>query len=106
MPFVTYEGLEPRELIPGYRGRFVHSEKMTAAFWTVEAGAAAPEHTHPHEQFAIVLQGEFEFVLDGETQTLRPGLMAVIPPHAPHSGRALTPCQLIDIFTPVREDMR
>jgi quercetin dioxygenase-like cupin family protein len=106
MPFVAVDTIDEREPIPGFHGRFVHAERMTAAFWTIEAGAVAAEHTHPHEQLAVVLEGKFELTLEGETQTLRSGLIAVIAPHAPHSGRALTACQLVDIFCPVREDLR
>jgi quercetin dioxygenase-like cupin family protein len=54
----------------------------------------------------IVSEGEFELTVDGETEVLRPGVVAVIPSDAEHSGRALTDCRVIDIFHPVREDYR
>jgi len=106
MPFVSLEELETREPMPGWQVHFVHSETMTFAHWTIEAGTALPEHRHPHEQVATILEGEFELSIDGETQVLRPGIVAVIPPNALHSGRALTPCRIIDAFHPIREDCR
>jgi quercetin dioxygenase-like cupin family protein len=104
--FLNLEKLAEHEPIPGYRGRFVHSEQMTIAFWEIEAGAPLPSHSHVHEQVANVISGEFELTVDGETKVLKPGSVAVIPANAEHSGRAITDCRLIDVFCPIREDYR
>jgi quercetin dioxygenase-like cupin family protein len=106
MPFVTLDEVDLREPMPGFTVRFVHSEHMTFAHWTIEPGAALPEHAHPHEQVAIVHDGRFELTIDGETQIIDPGRTAVIPGGALHSGRALTACRITDAFHPVREDYR
>ncbi|MEF8794918.1 MAG: cupin domain-containing protein [Salinivenus sp.] len=106
MPFFTLDDLDRSEEIPGFLGAFLHSENMTVANWSVEAGAEFPEHAHPHEQISVVTEGEFELTLDGETDVLREGRVAVIPAHTPHSGRAVTDCEIIDVFSPVREDYR
>lgn len=106
MPFVDLETLDRSEEIPGYLGAFLHGENMSVANWSVEAGAEFPEHAHPHEQISIVTEGEFELTIDGETDVLRPGHIAVIPSNAPHSGVARTDCEIIDVFSPVREDYR
>ncbi|MEO1010948.1 MAG: cupin domain-containing protein [Bacteroidota bacterium] len=95
-----------REIMPGYHGRLVHTEKMSLVFWEVEKGAEVPEHSHGNEQIMQVLEGEFEFKLDGDTQVYGPGELVVIPPNIAHSGRALTACRLMDIFSPVREDLK
>ena len=98
--------LDQLEPVPGFRVRFVHSQNMTFAFWDIVEGAELPEHSHPHEQVANLLEGEFELIVDGETTTLRPGSVVIIPSNASHSGRALTTCRIIDTFYPVREDYR
>ncbi|MBN2346930.1 MAG: cupin domain-containing protein [Candidatus Aminicenantes bacterium] len=79
---------------------------MTLAYWRIEAGAALPDHAHPHEQVTQVIEGEFELTMDGEARTLKPGHVAVIPGNAPHCGKALTACKITDAFYPVREDYR
>jgi len=105
---MTYDLLqiEPRELIKGFRGRFVHTEKSTLVFWEIEAGAELPLHAHFHEQTTYVMEGRFELTVAGETQVYEPGLVAVIPSNVEHSGRALTPCKILDVFCPVREEYR
>lgn len=106
MPFIKLTDLEQHEIIPGYAARFVHGENMTLAYWTIQAGAEMPVHSHEHEQISSVLDGEFELELDGVKQVLRPGSAALIPSTIPHAGRALSDCRLLDIFHPLREDYR
>lgn len=95
--------IETKEIIPGYHGKMIHAETMTLAFWEVEEGAAVPEHSHINEQIMHVLEGNFEFTVAGVTKVYKPGELAIIPSHVPHSGKALTPCRLMDVFSPVRE---
>jgi len=106
MAFIQLSDLEEKEIVPGYHARFVHSEHMSLAFWTVEAGAVLKLHSHPHEQVTTVLEGEFELTVNGETRRNGPGSVAVIPGGLPHSGKALTTCRLVDAFYPVREEYR
>jgi quercetin dioxygenase-like cupin family protein len=106
MTFFYLADIPEREIVPGYRARFVHGKNMTLAYWEVDAGAELPEHSHPHEQMANVLEGRFELTVAGETRVLEPGQVAVIPGNVPHSGRALSACRLLDAFQPARDDYR
>jgi quercetin dioxygenase-like cupin family protein len=45
-------------------------------------------------------------IVEGEIKILEPGIIAVIPPNIPHGGRALTDCELLDVFMPEREDYK
>jgi quercetin dioxygenase-like cupin family protein len=95
-----------KEQIKGFHGRAIHTGTQSFLYWSVEAGAAIPMHCHPHEQVAHVLSGRFELTLAGETKVLEPGLVAVIPPQVPHGGKAITDCQLLDVFQPERDDYK
>jgi quercetin dioxygenase-like cupin family protein len=98
--------IQQREIIKGYKARFIHTEHMTLAFWDVEAGAVLPSHAHMHEQTSQVLEGRFELTIEGSSRIYENGWLAVIPSHAVHSGRAITDCKLLDVFCPVREDYK
>ena len=106
MPFIELSDVSAREIVPGFTARFVHSENMTFSYWQVKEGAVLPEHSHPHEQVANLIAGKFEMTVAGETQIIEPGMVAVIPPEAKHSGRALTDCYILDVFYPIRGDYR
>jgi len=100
------QSLNEKEVFPGYKGRAIHTGTTTYMFWKVEAGAAVPEHSHMQEQVANVLRGVFELTVDGETSLLDPGTVAIIPPNVKHSGRAITYCELLDVFVSEREDYK
>ena len=106
MAFMNLHEIEEKEPFPGFKARFVHSENMTFGYWDIEAGGLLPEHSHPHEQIAAVIEGEMEVTINGETKVLGPGSVAIIPPNATHSGKMITHCRVIDVFYPVREDYR
>lgn len=101
---IDLKNIPAKEIVPGFKVRFVHSENMTFAFWDVEAGATLPEHAHIHEQVSNLTEGEFELTIDGEKQMLKPGSVVVIPSNVKHSGKAITQCKITDVFYPVRED--
>jgi quercetin dioxygenase-like cupin family protein len=100
------EVIPVREVFPGFRGQFLHSENMTLAYWSIDADSILPAHSHHHEQVVNMLEGELELVADGIAHTLRAGDVFMIPGNVVHSGRALTSCKVLDVFSPVREDYR
>ena len=98
--------LEEKEIIPGFHGRLVHGNGMTLAYWEIEQGAVLPEHHHVHEQAVNMMAGQFQMNVGGEEYVFGPGDIFVIPSNVPHSGKALTNCRILDVFTPAREDYK
>jgi quercetin dioxygenase-like cupin family protein len=97
------DAIDPVEFLPGLLMRPVVGDGMLVNFVTYEPGTVVPLHAHDEEQITFVLEGEFEFELDGETRTLRPGMVAHIPAHVPHAARTLeTTCKQVDVFVPPR----
>ena len=106
MQHLHLNAVEWKEPVAGFKGRFVHSANMTFAYWNIAQDSRLPEHAHPHEQVASVIEGQFEMTVDGETKVLGPGSVVIIPPNVNHSGRAITSSRIIDVFYPTREDYR
>ena len=102
--FIDKKNLKEHGMIPGFKARFIHSKTMTISYWDIIKGSQLPEHSHPHEQISQVLEGEFQLTVNGESMIMTPGKIAVIPSGATHSGKAITNCQVMDIFSPPRED--
>jgi quercetin dioxygenase-like cupin family protein len=82
-------------------------QNMTVLWSRWEPNASAPEHTHPHEQIGLCLQGEIVFTINGQDYTVSAGDFYHIPPNAPHSERNVSaePAILTDFFAPVRSDL-
>lgn len=104
--YVRPELIEPVEYVPGLQFQPVLGEGMLANFVTFAPHSEAPMHVHEEEQIVIVVEGEFEFTLDGDTRTMKPGDVAVIPAWVPHG--AVTKdvgCREIDMFNPPRSTL-
>lgn len=104
--YIEIPGIAQKKLIKGFKGRFVHAENFTIAFWEIEAGAELPEHAHIHEQTTQVTEGELELTVGEETWVCKPGTIVVIPSNVKHKGAALTDCKVTDTFYPVRQDYK
>jgi quercetin dioxygenase-like cupin family protein len=71
----------------------------------LEPGSVVEEHSHPHEQVGMVLEGRAHFYIGNEDRVLGPGDMYRIPGGIPHRVVALgEPVRALDIFAPIRED--
>jgi quercetin dioxygenase-like cupin family protein len=71
----------------------------------LEPRSVVSEHSHPHEQMGILLEGRLEFTIGNVTRLIGPGDMWRIPSGVLHSVRALdAPALALDVFHPIRED--
>jgi len=104
--FQHFSDIETKEIAPGFFSKLIHTDNNTINFIEVKAGCSVPHHQHIHQQCSFAIEGKFELTVNGIPQIIEPGLFAVIPSNAWHSGIAITDCKLIDIFSPVREDYR
>jgi len=79
-------------------------EKSMVCKMNYVAGNFAEEHSHPHEQSGYVISGTYLMTVDGEAYELNPGDSYAIPGNVPHSFKVIEEGEVIDVFTPIRED--
>jgi quercetin dioxygenase-like cupin family protein len=92
----TAEGIE-RQMVIG--------ENMMMCRFRFAPFVATNEHSHPHEQMTLVVQGKVKFTISGEERILKAGDVLHFPPHNRHGATMLDEeVILIDIFSPIRED--
>jgi quercetin dioxygenase-like cupin family protein len=92
------------QLNPHMTRKAIHTAAMTIARLHIKAGGVVPEHKHVHEQVAHVEKGALKFNVAGEELVLRAGQSLVLPSMVPHGVEALEDTDVLDTFTPVRED--
>jgi quercetin dioxygenase-like cupin family protein len=69
--------------------------------------AVVPMHSHPNEQAGMVLAGEFDFTIGGQTRRLKQGDAYVIPGGVEHGVVGTDGWSMaLDIFSPPREDYK
>jgi quercetin dioxygenase-like cupin family protein len=101
--YVDVDALPAVEFVDGLVFRPVAGERLMVNFVRYRPHTEAPTHTHAEEQVTFVLEGEFEFDLEGEVRTMRPGMAVHVPPGVPHGARTLeSSCFEVDVFAPPR----
>ncbi|WP_300035351.1 cupin domain-containing protein [uncultured Roseobacter sp.] len=80
-----------------------HPDLMMVSF-RFEKGAEGRLHQHPHVQSTYVRSGRFLFFCGGAENELGPGDSLVIPADTEHGCICREAGELIDCFTPRRED--
>ena len=70
-------------------GAWVTGERIIFGKMRIPAGGKAELHSHPNEQFAIVLSGTCRMTIGGETGTITAGDIAHIPADTVHSAEIL-----------------
>src|SRR5438093_988023 len=102
---VDLNAVELLERFEGLRVAFpVTSADGTAALATVwmeiAPGAVLPEHTDSAEELLLVVEGEVEASVGGETATLQKLELAVVPALVPHGLRNLgdRPARVLGVF--------
>jgi quercetin dioxygenase-like cupin family protein len=104
--FTEVASIEPVEFVRGLEFRPVLGERIMVNFVSFSEHVEAPRHVHEEEQIVIVLDGEFEFDLNGTVRTMRKGDVAVVPPWVPHGARTSdTRCFEADVFNPPRKTL-
>jgi quercetin dioxygenase-like cupin family protein len=105
--FPATEQCSRHTIFPGVNIRTCAAEKMMLSLVDLEPHAVVEEHSHPHEQVGMVVEGEAVFIVGGQRRTLRPGDLYRIPGNVPHKVIALDrPVKALDIFHPVRDEYR
>jgi quercetin dioxygenase-like cupin family protein len=92
-------------IFPGVEIRTIAGTSLMLSVVRLEPESVVTEHSHPHEQMGILLEGQLEFTVGGVTQMLGPGDMWRIPGGVVHRVRAVEGAALaLDVFHPIRED--
>ncbi len=93
------------EMAPGLKRQIMgYDDKILMARVLFEEGAVGTVHEHFHSQATYVVSGKFELQVGDKKQVIGPGDGFYIPPNVPHGAVCLEKGELIDVFSPIRED--
>jgi|ERR1051325_6216028 quercetin dioxygenase-like cupin family protein len=105
--FVDKKDCSHHTIFPGVDIYTTHANEMMLSLVEMQPHAVVEEHSHPHEQMGLMLEGEAEFIVGGELRMVRAGEMWRIPGGVPHKVIAgEKPVRALDVFHPIREDYK
>ena len=82
-------------------------EKSMVTKMNYVKGNYATTHQHPHEQCGYVISGQYRLIVETEPRIdviLTAGDSYAIPGNTPYSFEVLEGGEVVDVFTPQRED--
>ena len=105
--FVDKKGCSHHRIFPGVDIFTACGEQMMLSLVEMEPFAVVEEHSHPHEQMGLMLEGEADFTIGGQPMRVIAGQMWRIPGGVPHKVVAGDrPVRALDVFHPPREDYK
>ncbi|UCD17891.1 MAG: cupin domain-containing protein [Candidatus Zixiibacteriota bacterium] len=83
--------------VKGVRGWLLESGRQQVVFFEIRPEAIVPPHSHC-AQWGVMLEGEMDLTIAGDTFRVRKGDHYFIPEATEHSATFLSPVSVIDIF--------
>ncbi len=80
------------------------SPQMMLVRHRMEKGWVGVKHSHPHEQMVYVVSGRLVFESPEGSVETKAGDCFLVPGGVPHQASALEDSEVLDVFTPYRED--
>ena len=97
------EGMSTPE--PGLRRQVMsYSPAMMLVRHIMTKGWVGARHSHPHEQMVYIVSGHIRFEHPGGIFEARTGDSFLVPGGVQHQASAFEDSEVLDIFTPMRED--
>jgi quercetin dioxygenase-like cupin family protein len=90
---------------PGLKRQVMsYSPAMMLVRHTMQQGWVGTKHSHPHEQLVYIIKGGIRFEYPGGTFDARTGDSFLVPGGVEHQASAFEDSEVLDVFTPMRED--
>ncbi len=81
-----------------------YSPSMMLVRHTMRKGWVGARHSHPHEQMVYIVRGHIVFEHPGGNFEAKTGDSFLVAADVEHQASALEDSEVLDIFTPYRED--
>jgi quercetin dioxygenase-like cupin family protein len=107
MDFVKTQDAQTFIPEPGMKRQVLaHTDHLMLVRHYFEKGWVGARHSHPHHQLVYVVSGSIRVDIDGKTFDVHAGDSFVVDGNVEHQASALQRSEVLDVFTPVREDYR
>lgn len=93
---------DPAEL-PDGQSRIIPGDGASLRMLRIAPGTEVPRHSHPHEQFVVVLEGGGRLDCEIGAVPLRPGIVIRLAPEAWHSAVITSDTTLMEVNLATRD---
>ena len=107
MNFVRNQDPETFTPEPGMKRQVLaNTDQLMLVRHFFEEGWVGARHSHPHHQLVYVVSGAIRVDIGGKVFDVRAGDSFIVDGGVEHQASALETSEVLDVFTPTREDNR
>ena len=105
----TVQSAKAIDQLPGIvRRTLAYNEEVMLCHFNMKAGAQIPLHNHRASQVGYIISGKARFIgkQDSDAFEVSAGDSYLFDPHVHHGAEIIEDAELIEVFTPSREEYR
>jgi quercetin dioxygenase-like cupin family protein len=103
--YTATDGTKTSAPEPGMvRQVLAYSPELMLVRHNLEKGWKGARHSHPHHQLVYVVRGHIQFQAAEKSWEMRTGDSIVVDGGIAHEASALEESEILDVFTPYREE--
>jgi len=80
------------------------NDRMMLVHHRMQADWVGAKHSHPHEQLVYIIRGRLRVTVGQDAFEVAAGGSFIVPGGVEHQASALEPSEVLDVFTPFREE--
>ncbi|MFX0047359.1 MAG: cupin domain-containing protein [Candidatus Hermodarchaeota archaeon] len=104
---VNKSSVNSTEALPGiFRKTLIYNENMMLCYFFLEENSKVPLHSHKEHQIGYVIRGKLHFFTENEEFVAQEGDSYVFESNEKHGAKILEDSEVIDVFSPSREDYK
>jgi quercetin dioxygenase-like cupin family protein len=104
---VNKSSVKSIEALPGiYRKTLIYNNNMMLCHFILEENSEVPLHSHKEHQIGYVIKGKLQFFTENEKFMAEEGDSYVFESNEKHGAKILEDSEVLDVFSPSREDYK
>lgn len=105
--FMNKLDVQPIKVFEGvYRRTLVYDNTLMMCHFTLEKNAEVPLHIHKEHQVGYVIKGKLKFMTEDREFISKQGDSYIFDSNEKHGALILEDSEVIDVFSPAREDYK
>lgn len=104
---VNKSSVNALEALPGiYRKTLIYNDDMMLCHFFLEKNSIVPLHSHKEHQIGYIIKGKLQFFTENEEFIAKEGDSYVFESNEKHGAKILKNSEVIDVFSPSRDDYK
>ena len=105
--FKNKEDVQSIKVFEGvYRKTLIYNSNLMLCHFKLEKNAVVPIHSHKEHQIGYVIKGKLKFLTENYEFISKEGESYIFDSNEKHGAEVLEDSEIIDVFSPARDDYK